>query len=367
MNPLFFVHTTAFSFATKVVATGLNDLSPNLQYVYSYTLIISFLFLMIFYNQLLKPFNIEIPEDWKIKTIAIKRIIMFAFCIVILFIVGLNKGVIQGLWLGNDVEGLRADSLSGTGWITEIPQVILMILTYVYCLSYLKHSPIKAGLLCAAMAVFWFLTTGFRGGMLRYAIVFLVYISVCYRNIRWYEYIIFISIVPFFAALTGLYRSQQEISKDAIQNYSYDGRRLDIEVMDYVDKCYNGEEYIYGLTYIIPRFLWQDKPLPFSNDIIKIKVMNKDFEGGGVAYTDPVSIFINFGEYGFIAYFFWLLFLHLLYVKLIKIKTSPYLKILLLIYLASIKLLDGMFIIQLYLLMLSAILLMLLYRRKYIL
>jgi hypothetical protein len=372
MNPLFFVHNVAFSIASRIVIfQDLPDLRLNVQYVYLYTVVVSFITLLIFYKQLFKPVTIEIPHMWKLAKYARRRNTLFVIFIILLFILGIYKGVITGLIRGYDIEGLRVESLVGIGFITEIPQMCLFFFAYVYCIGYCKTSPLKAGMLCAFLAIFYFLTTGFRTGMLHYGIVFIIYFSACRRNLKWYEYLIWISIIPVAAAITGIYRSGQEITKEEIVNYSYDTRKYEISAMSHFEgdaTFYWGEEYKYGALYIIPRFLWKDKPMTFANDIIKKDVMNANFAGGGVAYSDSVSTFINFGYYGWIAYFLWLLFLHILYGKIIiPHEVHPYYKILLLVYFLRASLLSGSFISGFYLIVLSAILLYFCYGAKKVL
>lgn len=371
MNPLFSIHAVTFSIASYIVfENGLEGMRPNVQYVYLYALITSIITLLIFRKQLFKKVNIEIPYSWKVSKITAMRNAMFVISVAILLMMGMYKGVTQGLLSSADVEGLRADTLAGTGWITSFPQIFLYIYAYVYCIGYLKNRPIIAGLLCAFLGLLFFLVNGFRADMLKFAILFLVYFSVCHRNLKWYEYFIFMSIIPIMAAITGIYRSAGVINKQNISEYSYDIHSFDRTVMSYFegDIFFGGEEYYkYGASYIIPRFLWAGKPTTFANDVMKKKVMDLNFPGGGVAYSNPVSTFVNFGYYGFIAYFLWLVFLHILYGKIIDDRISPYYKILLLIYLGRTTLLSGQLVIQFYVIFLSSLTIFFVYRKKRVL
>ena len=58
----------------------------------------------------------------------------------------------------------------------------------------------------------------------------------------------------------------------------------------------HGKEYIQNAAFIIPRFLWPDKPLNF--DLYLKEQLHRSFEGGGLPATPIGSLYLNFGLIG---------------------------------------------------------------------
>lgn len=73
----------------------------------------------------------------------------------------------------------------------------------------------------------------------------------------------------------------------------------------------NGEEFISGIYKIIPRFIWNEKPLSF--DYYYKDLIEYDFDGGGTPIALIYRFYTNFGESFYIYYILWLLFVVLMY------------------------------------------------------
>jgi len=315
-----------------------DKLPDNVQYVIISTIIIYSAFLFLYRKQFTTPLSIKFPEHWRSSEYSSKRIILYLVLVFILLLTGLMTGVTIGILSGANVEGLRRTSEIGIGFLREIPYMGVCVMTLVFLMAYCKEKVLKAGIICLSLGLFFFLITGHKGGLLRFALIFLAYFCFCHRNLKWYEVIAYYSIIPIAAGILQVIRQGGKNFLESIiffQSYSnvlFEANTL--AVMRRVEGYfYWGEEYFTGLVKIIPRFLWSNKPLSF--DYTLKELVGYEWEGGGIPINTPYSMFINFGYYNWIGLTVWLFIIHSCYNVLIDPNRSFYTKLVILLSLNS--------------------------------
>lgn len=264
-----------------------------------------------------------------------KRRILIVWCIGVLLISGLIGGTLIGFLRGQDMEDLRRTSEIGIGFIRDLPSAILQLLVIVYIIYNYKKSFLKAGLVCLFIGVFELVISGGnRGPLLSWVLIFLVYYGVTHRGLKWWEYAVYLMAFNIVAYFIGFLRRGLSTT-DIYNNYTvYDAfsgnqnifYENSISLVNLVQggHFFYGQELYNAVVYIIPRFLWPDKPVSFGYTLKELAGYN--FDGGGIGATLLENMYINWGDWWVLNYLLWILFIHVLYSFFLK-SNSIYTKI----------------------------------------
>lgn len=314
-----------------------DNLPKNIVNVTYITCIINLCFLLYYRKQYFQKVEM-IPDKELLKYGRSRNIVICVFVGIILF-TGFLSGVTPALLAGQNVEGLRRTSEIGLGFLSAIPSFGIPYLMMEYLFLNNKISFWKAGLLSLSLGLILFLSTAARAGILSYLMFFFVWINLKYRGFKWYEYFaIFYLLKPIVATVLFLIRSASvndspfKLFEQEQMIFGANTVRL-AEYIDFKNAYLWGESYVYSFVRLIPRFLWPDKPV--SIDYTYKEMAGLEFEGGGIYTTPDFDMFMNFGYFYVFEYVLWLILIHWMYNKLIKVKTSFANKMLIMTFLAG--------------------------------
>ena len=301
------------------------SLPDNIVNVTHITCAINIVFLLLYRKQLLQRVSIE--PDYKLKKYAGKRNAVLWFFLGVIFCSGIYTGVTQLLLMGGDVENLRMTSDIGLGFVRAIPCFGIPYLVTEYFLLKNKLQFWKAGTIGLSVGLVLFLATAARGGILTYAMCFFAWVNLRHRGFKWYEYFgIFYLLKPVVATILKAIRSANII--DLVDLELFDHEKMifsanTVRLAEYMERTHAylwGESYFYPIARVIPRFLWQNKPVAI--DYKYKEMVGLEFDGGGIYTSADFDMFLNFGYYYVIEYALWLYLVHWMYQKLIDSKTT---------------------------------------------
>lgn len=302
----------------------------NIYNVVTVTVIANILLLFIFKKQLIKKVSVEIPQ--KTYAFAAKRRILIFVLIVIEIAYGFIIGVTPSLLNGGDVSLLRKTNEIGFGFINAIPQLGLPLLILVYILTKQKKKIIFNGMVCFFSGCIYFIATAARGGIALFFNIFIIWFNLTKRGLKWFEYFgVYYLLAPITATFLELLRHGL-VPKNLWDNFFSHQLMIyhwnTIPLMNYFSNgdYLWGESYYTALVRIIPRFIWENKPLQI--DYKYKEILGYDVPGG--IYTSlPCDLYLNFGLYFIVAYVIFMLLMHYIYSKIISHNTSFFTKIIL--------------------------------------
>ena len=242
-------------------------------------------------------------------------LLCFTFNIILLFFYGIWSGVTINLLQGLSVEDLRRTAEIGKGFLKE-PAVNMLTLSGLMLVTHYidpeeKKIIVKIVLfLLIIMVVILFITSGHKKNALLPVIVFIaVYNKIRSLNFRKLFFIFLFTFIAIGALNTvrggvsgnvGSKLTETFLKQSIVVLYVYNANYSPI-----VNMVYNGDlplqygkEYYEQFLYLIPRFLYKDKPISF--DYYLKELTNQSFEGGGSPPTLFGSLYLNFGVYGVI-------------------------------------------------------------------
>lgn len=226
---------------------------------------------------------------------------------------------------GENVENLRMTSDIGMGIIKAVPTFALPLLLLEHYFLHKDISIPKAAVFSVLMGLFLFFMTAARGGILEYLMVFLVWLNIRHRGLKWFEYFgIFYLLKPIVAVALMVFRngggfilSTENLNLLSHQEMIFGANT--IKLAEYMETYKNylwGESYYYPLVRFIPRFLWEDKPVAI--DYVYKEMVGYSFDGGGIYTTPGFDLYLNFGYLYVFPYAVWLLILHKMYGILLR-------------------------------------------------
>lgn len=295
----------------------------NILYVTRLSVLINILFVLLTFKVYrAKVFIPLVPVTKKISSH--RNTILFVSIGLMLF-AGVISGVTKGVLTGGDVEDLRMTSDVGLGFIKKIPSLAIPIVL-LYSMFYAKVKSWKPILIKTLLiGIFLFLATAARSSLQDMFYIFLIWFSIRYRSLKWYEYIvIFYFMRPLIAAFLSALRSQGVLESGiSLIAYSFSQQFMvfaanSVKLMECISPqdLFHGESYYYQIVNIIPRFLWSEKPLAI--DYKYKELVGYSFDGGGIYTTIPNDFYLNFGNIFFIGYILWMAMLYKMYTYLLK-------------------------------------------------
>ncbi|MEO0224680.1 MAG: O-antigen polymerase [candidate division WOR-3 bacterium] len=244
---------------------------------------------------------------------------------VLLLIYGFSTNIIISIINGENVEDLRRKAEIGWGFIQQ-PSIFFINFSFAILLSYkfIKRKSILGNfLVMVLLSILIFFSTGHRTPAL---FLFIIYLGIYNKfwKINIFRVLIF-SFLIFFSISFLVYLRQGKkdtvsfLSKVTGYNYIlYNSMFYRIgysRIIELADKevipLLKGKEYANNLLYIIPRFLWRNKPLGF--DYYYKNVLGYSFEGGGVPAGLFGSLYANFRYLGVVIGSFMVGFLYIFF------------------------------------------------------
>lgn len=310
--------------------TPKNIIPQNITYVLVSASIINIIFILIFRKDLFCAVTIDdincVPRIIENRH---RMIVIFA---ILLLVAGISTGMISMMMSGADVENYRMTSDIGMGFIRVIPALGIPILLLMDFFTANSYSKTKIVLITISCALLIFITTAARNSILAYIGVIFIWFCLRKRPFKWWEYIgIYYVAQPVVGTFLQLLRGGRlgrgiELFDNFLNYQLMVFNANTIKLMSNINEhnLLNGESYFYSLVKIIPRFLWEDKPVAI--DYTYKKLVGYDFDGGGIFTTITNEMYMNFGNYYVISYSLFLFLVHLLYRQLIKLDVSTYTK-----------------------------------------
>ncbi len=342
-----------------------NTISGNIMMVTCLSAVINLSFLFIKWDEMCKGIVLTVPPE--VKPYNKKRLVLIILLMLILFSVSLYTGVITTLLSGGNVENLRRTSEVGLGFLTKIPNFCIIPLLFSMFLCYDKINYKTVAIVCLLTGLFLFCLDAGRAHVLISLTLFLSYINIKNRSLKWFEYIgLFVLLSPIASKLLFFIRNGQ--MEWDFENLLFSQQRTVFEanttkMVEYFEhnRWLMGLSYILPLTMIIPRFIWADKPMAI--DYYYKDAVNYEFDGGGIYTTVSMDFYINFGFYFVIPYILWIMLIHFFYKKVLNDKTNYNTKIFLLCFITFFSA-PGKLIENCWLYILSALLLYLYFGKK---
>ena len=263
-----------------------------------------------------KVYNIVLSDIYRKTNKQRYTIIICSLLLIIL--IGLFTGVTTGLITGKNIEDLRRTSEVGIGFIRDIPMLLVQVCTLIFLLSSTKNERWKF-MFIGMEACILFVSTGNKAPILNVALSYIAYLTIKYRGLKIYEYMLYYFSIPIAAAFLNSVRQGSFWNFiENFRNYFAYGTFIFqvntvkvVQVTEAENAFLNGEEFISGIYKIIPRFIWNEKPLSF--DYYYKDLIEYDFDGGGTPIALIYRFYTNFGESFYIYYILWLLFVVLMY------------------------------------------------------
>lgn len=334
-------------------------------------IVINVFFIIFYWKTYKAPLTINIPTQLYLKTNKNRKHLII-LCLSILFISGIVAGTLTGFLKGENMEDKRRTAEVGIGFIRTLPDAILMPIVFVYLVKELKNKWIKSAIICIAIGLFeMILSGGNRAPLLMWAIIFLCYYALTRRGLKWYEYFAYLSAINIGGVIVGAIRKGLSFGDDlqamtlfdllaGNQNIFFHNSILLVQYCENNNVYFHSEELYNAITYFIPRFLWEDKPVSFGYKLKEL--MGWDFEGGGIGATYLENTYINWGDLWWIHYILWIFLIHWIYKKILYTK-SYFWKVLLII-LSATCINEKEMIIKIELLIMACIIYALTYNKK---
>jgi hypothetical protein len=283
---------------------------------------------------------------------------------------GIYIGVTTGLLNGTNIENLRRTNEIGMGFIRDIPTIGIRIIILVLILQYTKFSVCRAAFICFVCGIVLFMSTGHKASFGIGILSFICFFNLKYRGFKLYEYIIYHFLIPTGAAVLQTIRGGiwSDFSNHIIIFYNYPTVLFEVNTIPITNKINTlgyvwGQEYYSALVKIVPRFLWNDKPLDFG--YYYKELIGYDFEGGGTPIPTIFSLYVNFGYWFILFYILWNLFLIKLYIWFCDESISYYYRIIILILLLTAGSI-ALFICNFEIVLLFLFICIFIYRKKYV-
>ncbi|MCD7924067.1 MAG: hypothetical protein LUI85_04965, partial [Bacteroides sp.] len=275
----------------------------NIYSVVVLSVIANILLLFFHKKQLTRKVVVEIPQQ--VYTFTVKRKILILILILIEIGYGFIIGVTPSLLKGDDVSLLRKTNEIGFGFINAIPQLGLPLLILVYILTKQKRKIIFNGTVCFFSGCVYFIATAARGGIVLFFNIFIIWFNLTKRGLKWFEYWgIYYLLAPIIATFLELLRHGLAPKDLWDKFFSHQLMIYHWNTIPLMSHFSNGnylwgESYYTALVRIIPRFMWQNKPLQI--DYKYKEILGYDVPGG--IYTSlPCDLYLNFGLYFIVAY-----------------------------------------------------------------
>ena len=252
-----------------------------------------------------KVYNIVLSDIYRKTNKQRYTIIICSLLLIIL--IGLFTGVTTGLITGKNIEDLRRTSEVGIGFIRDIPMLLVQVCTLIFLLSSTKNERWKF-MFIGMEACILFVSTGNKAPILNVALSYIAYLTIKYRGLKIYEYMLYYFSIPIAAAFLNSVRQGSFWNFiENFRNYFAYGTFIFqvntvkvVQVTEAENAFLNGEEFISGIYKIIPRFIWNEKPLSF--DYYYKDLIEYDFDGGGTPIALIYRFYTNFGESFYIYY-----------------------------------------------------------------
>ena len=302
---------------------------PPIMYVNTHIAMIVNLIFLFYYRKLyLKKINVSISYFQYYKREKIRYILLVLF-ILIYIISGIVSGTLTGLLRGEDMEDMRRTGEIGVGFLRDIPAVGCEFLLLLIFIKYKWKKFILAGVVLLSVGLtFLVCSGGNRGILLSFATIFLCYMAICYRGLKFYEYLAWKLGFNIIGAILNAIRQAETFTyyllnftwADAVCGYQNIVFNNSITLINVTKKYgfFYGQETLTNFTYFIPRFIWPEKPVSFGYKMKELA--GYSFPGGGIMPSTIEYSYINWGNLWVVDYILWLIFLNYLYAKLIKIK-----------------------------------------------
>lgn len=308
-----YVVNVLIPYLLSVGPLNLNDTFFNIVF---YGLLIQIIFHLILRKYNYKVYNIVLSDIYRKTNKQRYTIIICSLLLIIL--IGLFTGVTTGLITGKNIEDLRRTSEVGIGFIRDIPMLLVQVCTLIFLLSSTKNERWKF-MFIGMEACILFVSTGNKAPILNVALSYIAYLTIKYRGLKIYEYMLYYFSIPIAAAFLNSVRQGSFWNFiENFRNYFAYGTFIFqvntvkvVQVTEAENAFLNGEEFISGIYKIIPRFIWNEKPLSF--DYYYKDLIEYDFDGGGTPIALIYRFYTNFGESFYIYYILWLLFVVLMY------------------------------------------------------
>ncbi len=239
--------------------------------------------------------------------ITIKFVLIIGICL--LFIYGIKSGVATDLMLGNNVEDLRRKTELGLGILHE-PAVFFTTFSILWLLCRDMVQKNKFSLLNVILFIFiivlFYISTGHRSPSLGLVLLTIgVYNK--FRQISPFRimilFLLILILMPQFSSI----RQGRGVDLSSFKEKMI-GQFTGPYILNYIWivksvstgawSLQYGKQYYQDAIYIIPRFLWKEKPVSFDYTI-KQK-LNLDYPGGGVPVGNIASFYLNFSLIGVI-------------------------------------------------------------------
>lgn len=245
-----------------------------------------------------EPYEIHLESDW-----ILKRSIIISRC---LFIIGILLGVYYFKSVGaipllvenSDAFRVKAKEGRSALYLLIFSTIFIATLVRGVCVTKFRISMlIDAILFCVAFLIL--LGIGYRGQAFNLILLlFLIYVAKSQKKIKLIYPIIFSTIIFYFLAVVGYYRSSGSLDIDYIGV-------LKVTIWRFFVNIYNlehlvrgiGHNFMLGYTYLIDLSTLLPGYQPSTQIYLKDK-LGLVFEGGGITYTLFGELLINWGYIG---------------------------------------------------------------------
>lgn len=306
---------------------------PQIMYVNTHIAMVINLFFLFYYRRhYVKKISIRITNYQYYSRENIRYVLIFLF-IILYIISGVISGTLTGFLRGEDMEDMRRTGEIGVGFLRDIPAVGCEYLLLLIFIKYGWRKSILAGCVLFLIGMTFLISSGGnRGILLTFATIFLCFMAICKRGLKFYEYLAWQIGFNVIGAILNALRQAEVITyyianfswADVVCGYQNIVFNNSITLID-VTKRYGffyGQEILTNLTYFIPRFIWPDKPISFGYKMKELA--NYSFAGGGIMPSTIEYSYINWGVFWLVDYILWIIFLNYLYAKLITLKSYKY-------------------------------------------
>ncbi|MDR2407039.1 MAG: hypothetical protein LBE13_02845 [Bacteroidales bacterium] len=345
-----------------------DNLDISFFYIVNAGIIINFILLLTNKKGYYKKVSLEIPRDVYKYNIQRKNLLYIFYLILLLS--GIYIGVTTGLLSGSNVEDLRRKNEIGIGFIRDIPTAGINIIILVLILQHAKSPISKASIICFIYGFISFMSTGHKASFGTGLVLFICFFNLKYRGFKLYEYFLYYFSIPMGAAVLQTIRggNWNDFSNNITTFYTYSTVLFEVNTIPIVNKINElgyvwGQEYYSALVKIIPRFIWNDKPLDFG--YYYKELIEYSFEGGGTPIPTIFSLYVNFGYWFILFYLLWNLLLIKLYVWFCNENIYYYYRIIILTILLTTSSI-ALFIGKIEVVLLFLFICTFIYRKKYV-
>lgn len=188
-----YVVNVLIPYLLSVGPLNLNDTFFNIVF---YGLLIQIIFHLILRKYNYKVYNIVLSDIYRKTNKQRYTIIICSLLLIIL--IGLFTGVTTGLITGKNIEDLRRTSEVGIGFIRDIPMLLVQVCTLIFLLSSTKNERWKF-MFIGMEACILFVSTGNKAPILNVALSYIAYLTIKYRGLKIYEYMLYYFSIPIAA------------------------------------------------------------------------------------------------------------------------------------------------------------------------